>query len=87
MMPPSRLDCPLNLKTPNMGNTGLCNRLRLLFNREFPYGQSPSSKGNPNEIVVPITPRVAYEQVVRFHNHPIFEFSSGRPPTCGLPLL
>ena len=22
MMPPSRLDCPLSLKTPNMGNTG-----------------------------------------------------------------
>ena len=23
MMLPSRLDCPLSLKTPNMGNTGL----------------------------------------------------------------
>ena len=23
MMPLSRLDCPLSLKTPNMGNTGL----------------------------------------------------------------
>ena len=23
MMPPSRLGCPLSLKTPNMGNTGL----------------------------------------------------------------
>ena len=23
MMLPSRLDCPLNLKTPNMGNPGL----------------------------------------------------------------
>ena len=23
IMPSSRLDCPLSLKTPNMGNTGL----------------------------------------------------------------
>ena len=35
MMPSSRLDCPLSLKTPNMGNTGLS----TLFNR---YSSTPS---------------------------------------------
>ena len=29
MMLPSRLDCPLSLKTPNMGNTGLEGLIRL----------------------------------------------------------
>ena len=29
MMPPSRLDCPMSLKSPNMGNTGLEHTRRL----------------------------------------------------------
>ena len=28
-MPSSRLDCPLSLKTPNMGNTGIYRKYRL----------------------------------------------------------
>ena len=34
IMPLSRLDCPLSLKTPNMGNTGLDGTVRNLIGQD-----------------------------------------------------
>ena len=49
MMPPSRLDCPLSLKTPNMGNPGSYRIDRRLTGLARPDYDAAVSFGLPFE--------------------------------------
>ena len=53
MMLPSRLDCPLSLKTPNMENTGFNDYVKIMFSRRYQLEQESRALAVQRDALLP----------------------------------